>query len=82
MKAGFVIVAALVIMTAASLGIIQSVMAKKGDSGSYDAGHEHGCSDSEKPIGDRYIDKPEKGQAFHSDVFNNGYNAGVRDCMG
>ena len=58
MKAGFVIVAALVIMPAASLGIIQSVMAKKGDSGSYDAGYEHGCSDSEKPIGDRYIDKP------------------------
>ena len=47
MKAGFVIVAALVIMTAASLGIMQSVMAKKGDSGSYDAGYEHGCSDSE-----------------------------------
>jgi hypothetical protein len=82
MKAGFVIVAALVIMPAASLGIIQSVMAKKGDSGSYDAGYEHGCSDSEKPIGDSYIDKPGKGPAFHSDVFNNGYNAGVRDCMG
>src|SRR5215213_2028968 len=40
---GFVIVAALIIMSAASLGIIQTAIAKGTP---YQAGYDHGCSDA------------------------------------
>jgi hypothetical protein len=43
MKTGFVITAALIIMSAASLGIFHNAMAKKTP---YQAGYDHGCDDA------------------------------------
>jgi hypothetical protein len=80
MRTKLIIIAALVI-AAAPLGIIQSAMAKKCDSGAFEAGYKHGCDDSETPIGQGYTDQPRKGPAFHSQKFNEGYDVGVRDCM-
>ncbi len=66
---------ALLFMAAASLGI-QSALAKQGDSGSYDEGYKHGCSDSRLPMDARYINIPGKGASFHSKIFMQGYTDG------
>ena len=71
--------AAALVIVAASLGI-QSALAKQGDSGSYDAGYKHGCSDSRLPIDARYINIPGKGTSFHSKIFMQGYTDGFEAC--
>ena len=61
MKTGFVIAAALIIISAASLGI-QTATAKGTP---YQAGYDHGCSDAKLPFSARYINEPDKGPSFH-----------------
>lgn len=47
----------------------------------YDSGYDHGCDDAEiSNPSDRYTNQPEKGPSFHTDEFNNGYDAGFREC--
>ena len=47
----------------------------------YDSGYDHGCDDAEiSNPSDRYTNQPEKGPGFHTDEFNNGYDAGFREC--
>lgn len=46
-----------------------------------DSGYDHGCDDAGIPNpGDRYINQPEKGPAFHTSEFMNGYNSGFNSC--
>jgi hypothetical protein len=47
----------------------------------YQSGYDHGCDDAgiSNP-GDRYINQPEKGPAFHTDEFMQGYDAGFNAC--
>lgn len=49
----------------------------------YDSGYDHGCDDAKIfDSSDRYINQPEKGPAFHTDRFMEGYNAGFSACAG
>jgi hypothetical protein len=80
MRTNLAITAALIIVAAASLGIIQSAMATKGTP--YDAGYDHGCSDAKLPFSARYINEPDKGPSFHTQEFMSGYNAGFSACSG
>ena len=82
MNIKFTIVVVLVIVAAAvgSSLVIQNALAKQGDSGSYDAGFKHGCSDAKLPINDRYINIPGKGAIFHSQTFMDGYTQGFEAC--
>lgn len=49
----------------------------------YDSGYDHGCDDAKiSDSSDRYINQPEKGPAFHTDRFMEGYNAGFSACAG
>ena len=72
--------AVLIVVAAASLGIIQSVMAKKGTP--FQAGYDHGCSDAKITISARYINQPGKGPSFHTQEFMSGYNRGFSTCSG
>ena len=49
----------------------------------YDSGHDHRCYDAgiSNPD-DRYINQPEKGPAFHTGRFMDGYNNGFNACSG
>jgi hypothetical protein len=47
----------------------------------YDSGHDHGCNDAAiLDPSDRYINQPEKGPSFHTDVFMQGYYDGYDAC--
>lgn len=47
----------------------------------YDSGYDHGCADAKiSEPSDRYINQPEKGLAFHSDLFMQGYYDGYDAC--
>jgi hypothetical protein len=65
MRTKLAITAALVIiMAAASVGIIQTAMAKGIP---YQAGYDHGCDDAEISNADaRYINQPDKGPSNHT----------------
>ena len=78
MKTKLTILAVLVIVSAASLGIIQSAMATKGTP--WQAGYDHGCSDAQLPFSARYINQPDKGPQFHTQEFMSGYRAGFSAC--
>jgi hypothetical protein len=78
MKTGFVIItAALIIISAASLGTIHNAMAKGTP---WQAGYDHGCSDAQLPFSARYINQPGKGPQFHTQEFMSGYNAAFSGC--
>jgi hypothetical protein len=50
---------------------------------SYDSGYDHGCDDARiSDPSDRYINQPEKGPAYHTDEFMDGYYAGFDSCSG
>lgn len=43
--------------------------------------YDHGCDDARiSNPGDRYINQPEKGPAFHTGEFMQGYDAGFSAC--
>lgn len=47
----------------------------------YDSGYDHGCDDARILVpSDRYINQPEKGPSFHTDVFMQGYYDGYDAC--
>jgi hypothetical protein len=47
----------------------------------YDSGYNHGCDDARiSDPSDRYINQPEKGPAFHTSEFMNGYDSGFNSC--
>ncbi len=47
----------------------------------YDSGYDHGCDDASiSDPSDRYINQPEKGPAYHTSEFMNGYDAGFNAC--
>jgi hypothetical protein len=79
MRTKLAITAALVIiMAAASVGIIQAAMAKETP---YQAGYDHGCNDGKiSNADDRYINQPDKGPSNHTPEFMSGYNAGFSTC--
>ena len=76
-KTKLAIAAVLVIMAAASLGILQNVLAKGTP---WQAGYDHGCSDAQLPFSARYINQPDKGPQFHTQEFMSGYRAGFSAC--
>jgi hypothetical protein len=79
MKSGLSIaVVALIVVAAASLGIMQGVMAKKGTP--FQAGYDHGCNDAKVTFSARYINQPGKGSNFHTQEFMSGYNRGFSIC--
>jgi hypothetical protein len=47
----------------------------------YDSGYNHGCDDAKltDPL-ERYINQPERGPNFHSDIFMQGYKSGFNSC--
>ena len=47
----------------------------------YDSGFDHGCSDSHiEDASDRYINQDEKGPAYHTAEFMQGYYDGFKEC--
>jgi hypothetical protein len=47
----------------------------------YESGYDHGCDDAEiSDPSDRYINQPEKGPAYHTSEFMNGYDNGFNSC--
>jgi hypothetical protein len=47
----------------------------------YDSGYDHGCDDARiSDPSDRYINQDEKGPAFHTSEFMNGYDSGFSSC--
>lgn len=47
----------------------------------YDSGWDHGCDDASiSDPTDRYINQDEKGPAYHTDEFMDGYDEGFYDC--
>lgn len=49
----------------------------------YDSGYDHGCDDAKiSDYSERYINQYEKGPAFHTDRFMDGYNNGYGACSG
>jgi hypothetical protein len=53
------------------------------ESSSYESGYDHGCDDAGIADPDeRYINQPERGPAFHTDEFMQGYDAGFYACGG
>jgi hypothetical protein len=64
-------------IAAASLGIIQTAMAKKGTP--FQAGFHHGCNDAKVTFSARYINQPGKGPCFHTQEFMSGYNRGFSE---
>jgi hypothetical protein len=77
MRTKLAITVALVITAAVSFLGIQSALAKGTP---FDAGYSHGCSDANKPESAKYINKPDKGQSFHTEEFMRGYKDGIRAC--
>ena len=71
---------ALIVLAAASLWIMQGVMAKKGTP--FQAGYDHGCSDAKITFSARYINQPGKGPNLHTQEFMNGYNRSFSTCSG
>jgi hypothetical protein len=50
-------------------------------SSAYDSGYGHGCDDAKiSDSSERYTNQPEKGPSYHTDEFNNGYDAGFSNC--
>jgi hypothetical protein len=50
-------------------------------SDAYDSGYDHGCDDAGiSDPNNRYINQPDKGPAFHTDDFMEGYHEGFNDC--
>lgn len=47
----------------------------------YESGYNHGCDDAgiSDPY-DRYINQPEKGPAYHTSEFMDGYDTGYNEC--
>ena len=77
MRKELFIVADLVIVAAASLGMMQSATAKGTP---WQAGYDHACSDGRLPFSARYINQPGKGPSFHIQEFMCGYRAGFNAC--
>ena len=47
----------------------------------YDSGYDHGCSDAGiSDSSERYTNQPEKGPSYHTEEFNDGYDAGFSAC--
>lgn len=54
---------------------------KMSDEERYNSGFEHGCSDSHIwDSSERYINQEEKGFAYHTSAFNQGYHDGFEEC--
>lgn len=69
-------VIALIITTMTTGG--SNAFAKKSP---YDSGFDHGCDDAKiSNPADRYINQYEKGPAYHTTAFMNGYDRGFIDC--
>ena len=61
------------------VGISTSTLSASTDP--YDSGYGHSCDDANiSDLSDRYINQPEKGPAFHTDVFMQGYYDGYDAC--
>ena len=64
-----------------TIGAIQFSSLAYASSDAYDSGYDHGCDDAGiSDSGDRYINQPEKGPAFHTGTFMRGYNEGFDAC--
>ena len=47
----------------------------------YDSGYDHGCDDAGiSDPSDQYINQPEKGPAYHTSEFMDGYYSGLNSC--
>ena len=79
-KTKLAIAAALIVVAGASLGVIQTAMAKKGTP--FQAGFDHGCNDAKVMFSARYINQPGKGPNFHTQEFMSGYNRSFSKCIG
>lgn len=79
-KTKLAIAAALIVVAGASLGVIQTAMAKKGTP--FQAGFDHGCNDAKVMFSARYINQLGKGPNFHTQEFMSGYNRGFSKCIG
>jgi hypothetical protein len=74
----------MIVVTASLILSTQSMFTAYGsESSPYESGYDHGCDDAgiSNPSG-RYINQPEKGPAFHTDEFMEGYNDGFDSCSG
>lgn len=80
MRTKLAIKAALVIMAAASVGIVQTAIAKGTP---YQAGYDHGCDDAKiSNVDARYVNQPDKGPSQHTAEFIRGYHADFTTCLG
>jgi hypothetical protein len=49
----------------------------------YDSGYDHGCDDAGiSDPSEQYINQPEKGPAYHTSEFMDGYYSGLNSCSG
>jgi hypothetical protein len=72
------IVVFILVLLVPSITIIPSTTYAKSP---YESGYDHGCDDAGiSDPSDRYINQPEKGPAFHTSKFMNGYNTGFNSC--
>lgn len=71
---------ALVMMGIASMGT-QVYAKNEGGPKAYKSGYNHGCDDVGLPANQKYINQDEKGPAYHSQDFMNGYYDGYASCQ-
>ncbi len=70
---------AFIICTLTVLSPLPSVQGSKASP--YDSGYGHGCDDAKiSDPSERYTNQPEKGPSYHTEEFNNGYDAGFSSC--
>lgn len=81
-KTIFSVIALVAIMMTMIATTPTSAFAKnEGGPKAYDSGFNHGCSDAHIYVAsDRYINQDEKGPAYHSQDFMDGYYAGFKEC--
>jgi hypothetical protein len=61
--------------------MVTSASMTNASSDPYDSGYDHGCNDAGiSDPSDRYINQPEKGPSFHTDIFMQGYYDGYDEC--
>jgi hypothetical protein len=73
-----VFVVFMLVLLTLSFSVIPSMTYAKSP---YESGYDHGCDDADiSDPSDRYINQPEKGPAFHTSKFMNGYNSGFSSC--
>jgi hypothetical protein len=64
-----------------ALLVVQLNPSAYSSSDAYDSGYDHGCDDAGISNSDeRYINQPDKGPAFHTGRFMDGYNIGFDSC--